>query len=52
MRLKEFTYLSLKTVAAASALKEHGSEAQVLVGGTDLLSAIKLRMISPEHVVN
>ena len=52
-RIKEFTYLSPKTVEeAASALKKHGGKAQVLAGGTDLLSAMKLGAISPEYVVN
>jgi len=52
-RLSQFKYLSPTSVAdAVRALKEHDGKAKVLAGGTDLLSMMKLRAITPECVVS
>jgi len=52
-RLKEFQYSSPTTVVeAVSILKDYASRAKVLAGGTDLLSLMKLRAVTPEYIVN
>ena len=52
-RLKEFQYFSPTTVVeAVSILKDYASKAKVLAGGTDLLSLMKLRAVTPEYIVN
>jgi carbon-monoxide dehydrogenase medium subunit len=52
-RLKEFQYFSPTTVAeAASVLKDCDGGAKVLAGGTDLLSLMKLRTVTPECIVS
>jgi carbon-monoxide dehydrogenase medium subunit len=50
-RLKEFRYSSPATVEEAlSVLTKHNGEVRVLAGGTDLLSIMKLGMISPDAI--
>ena len=52
-KLREFQYFSPATVAeAVSILKDYASKAKVLAGGTDLLSLMKLRAVTPECIVN
>ncbi len=48
-----FDYLEPKTVQKAlTFLSQHGSEARVLAGGTDLLRALKLRTLRPRYLIN
>ena len=52
-RLKEFSYFSPTTVEEAiSVLRDYNGRASVLAGGTDLLSMMKLRAVTPECVIN
>jgi len=52
-RLKEFQYFSPTTVAeAVSVLKDYNGRAKTLAGGTDLLSLMKLRTLTPECIVS
>ena len=52
-RLKEFQYFSPTTLAeAVSVLKDYDVRTKVLAGGTDLLSLMKLRAVTPECIVN
>jgi carbon-monoxide dehydrogenase medium subunit len=52
-RLKEFQYSSPTTVVeAVLILKDYASKTKVLAGGTDLLSLMKLRVVTPEYIVN
>ena len=52
-RLKEFKYFSPTTEAeAVTILKDYDGEAKVLAGGTDLLSLMKLRAVTPECIVS
>jgi len=52
-RLKEFQYFSPATVVeAVSILKDYDGRVKVLAGGTDLLSLMKLRAVTPECIVN
>ena len=52
-RLKEFQYFSPTTVVeAVSILQGYASKTKMLAGGTDLLSLMKLRVITPEYIVN
>ena len=52
-RLKEFQYFSPTTVAeAVSVLKDYDVRAKALAGGTDLLSLMKLRAVTPECIVS
>jgi len=52
-RLKEFMYFSPTTLEqAVSVLDESGNRAKVLAGGTDLLSMMKLRAVTPECIVS
>jgi len=52
-RLKEFRYSSPTTVAeAVSLLSEYDGRAKILAGGTDLLSMMKLRAVTPKCVVS
>ena len=52
-RLKEFKYFPPTTVAeAVSVLKDYNGRAKVLAGGTDLLSLMKLRAVTPECIVS
>jgi len=53
MRLPKMDHCAPKSVEEASSLlKEHGPEAQVLAGGTDLLAACKLRNTRPALLVS
>lgn len=48
-----FEYLEPKTLPKALALlSEHGREAKVLAGGTDLLRELKQRTLRPRYLVN
>ncbi len=52
-RIKGFKYLSPTTVGeAVSILKVHDGGVKVLAGGTDLLSLMKLRTLTPECIVS
>lgn len=52
-RLKEFRYYSPPTVEEAlSILREHDGEAVLFAGGTDLLSMMKTRKITPTALVS
>ncbi len=52
MRLPPFTYLAPRTVeAAAKALGEHGSDAMLVAGGTDLFPNMKRRQFEPKVLV-
>ena len=37
---------------AVAILEEHGGDAQILAGGTDLIPQMKQRKAEPKHVVN
>ncbi|MDV3277016.1 MAG: xanthine dehydrogenase family protein subunit M [Nitrososphaerales archaeon] len=50
---KPFEYHSPKTVEEAAALVErYGQEAKVLAGGQSLIPLMKLRLLSPAHVID
>jgi 4-hydroxybenzoyl-CoA reductase subunit beta len=52
MRLPPFTYVAPRTVAeAARALAEHGPEAMLVAGGTDLYPNMKRRQFEPKVLV-
>jgi len=52
MRLPPFTYLAPRTVAdAARAMAEHGPEAMLVAGGTDLYPNMKRRQFEPGVLV-
>jgi 4-hydroxybenzoyl-CoA reductase subunit beta len=52
MRLPPFTYLAPRTVAdAARLMAEHGPEAMVVAGGTDLYPNMKRRQFEPKVLV-
>jgi 4-hydroxybenzoyl-CoA reductase subunit beta len=52
MRLPSFTYVAPRTVAeAARALAEHGPEAMLVAGGTDLYPNMKRRQFEPKVLV-
>lgn len=51
--LKPFKYLAPETLAeATSLLNEHGEEARVLAGGTDLVPLMKDRVIAPKYLID
>ncbi|SDP87019.1 FAD binding domain-containing protein, partial [Desulforhopalus singaporensis] len=51
--MKPFHYHEPATIAeACRILKEHGKNARILAGGTDLVIQMKRGKISPAHVVN
>jgi 4-hydroxybenzoyl-CoA reductase subunit beta len=53
MSLGSFEHLQPKTLnEACAALKEHGSRARVIAGGTDLLVRIKQRVATPRYLVD
>jgi 4-hydroxybenzoyl-CoA reductase subunit beta len=53
MRLPPFDYLAPRTVeAAAKALAEHGSDAMLVAGGTDLFPNMKRRQFEPKVLVS
>jgi len=48
-----FDYHAPKSIEeAVRLLEEHGEEAQILAGGTDLIPKIKQRILEPKHVIN
>lgn len=48
-----FEYLEPKSLPKAVAyLSQHGNEARILAGGTDLIRALKLRTVRPRYLVN
>ena len=52
MRLQKFDYLSPLTVEeVCAALDQFGPGGRIMAGGTDLLSAAKLRNIQPTHII-
>jgi carbon-monoxide dehydrogenase medium subunit len=52
-KLKEFEYFEPSTISEAlSLLHQHGKEAKVFAGGTDLLVNMKERGLSPKCLVN
>lgn len=52
MTLPKFTYLNPKTIAeVCSFLTEHGENAKVISGGTDLLVQMKERAVQPQYLV-
>lgn len=53
LRLRKFEHLEAKTVGeACSLLFEHGKNAKLIAGGTDLLVSMKKGEISPKYVIN
>lgn len=53
MFFPEFDYLVPETVAEACAmLKEHGSDAVVFSGGTDVIIKMKERVIAPKYLIS
>ncbi len=52
MRLPPFTYLAPKSVdAAIQLLNEHGADALLVAGGTDLFPNMKRRQVTPKYLV-
>jgi len=52
-RLKEFKYVAPSTIeGAADVAAEQGMRAKVLAGGTDLISMMKLGLVTPELIVS
>lgn len=50
---QEFDYLEPKSIEEAlGMLKEHGEEARILAGGTDLLLQIKQEKLLPRYLIN
>ncbi len=53
MNVPAFTYLRAASLADACALlAEHGSDAKILAGGTDVLVKMKHRRLTPSYLVN
>jgi len=53
MQLPEFEYLRPKTLAEGlAALAEHGPDAQIMSGGSDLLINMKFRLDAPKFLVS
>jgi 4-hydroxybenzoyl-CoA reductase subunit beta len=53
MQLPEFEYLRPKTLAEGlAALAEHGPDAQIMSGGSDLLINMKFRLDTPKYLVS
>jgi carbon-monoxide dehydrogenase medium subunit len=52
-RLKRFNYCAPATIEEAAAIvSERGSGAKILAGGTDLISMMKLGLVTPESIVS
>jgi len=52
-RLPRFEYHAPASIKEAIALlRKYGSNARILAGGTDLLLAMKKRVLTPEHLIN
>ena len=48
-----FEYLRAKTIPEAIAmLQQHGDDAKILSGGQSLIPMMKLRLATPEHLVD
>lgn len=53
MQLPEFEYLRPRTLAEGlAALAEHGADAQIMSGGSDLLINMKFRLDTPKYLVS
>jgi 4-hydroxybenzoyl-CoA reductase subunit beta len=53
MQLPEFEYIRPKTLAEGlAALAEHGADAQIMSGGSDLLINMKFRLDTPKYLVS
>jgi len=53
MRLPKFEHLQPETLEEAlGLLSEHGGEAKVMAGGTDLLVSMKHKLLTPKYVLN
>ena len=51
--MQEFDYYSPATLPEAlHFLKEHGVEAKVMAGGTDLLVQMKQEIVAPKYLIN
>lgn len=51
--MKEFEYLEVNSIGEAiSLLKHHGKKAKIFAGGTDLMNAMRLKVTSPQYVIN
>jgi len=52
MRLPDFQYVEPRSIEEACLfLKEHGQEARIMGGGTDLLPSMKQRIFQPKYLV-
>src|SRR5436305_3371674 len=52
LRLNRFSYLAPASLEEAAAMvEEHGEEAELMAGGTDLLVNIKHRIATPKYVI-
>jgi len=53
VRLPEFEYLKPESLEEVlDLLAEHGTEASLLAGGTDLLVRLKQRLVTPTHLIS
>jgi len=53
MRLPKFEHLQPESLEEAlDLLSEHGEEARVIAGGTDLLVSMKQKLLTPKYVLN
>ena len=53
MRLPKFEHLQPESLEEAlDLLSEHGEEAKVIAGGTDLLVSMKQRLLTPKYLLN
>ena len=53
MSLSEFKLARPRTIAeAVSFLAQHGPDAQVIAGGTDLIPSMRQRLFEPRHLLD
>ncbi len=53
MRMRKFTHLKPKTLQEAIALlAQHDGKSKIIAGGTDLVSRMKEKLITPEYVID
>ena len=53
MQLPEFEYIRAKTLGEGlAALAEHGPDAKIMSGGSDLLINMKFRLDTPKYLVS